>query len=154
MTSLTMTEPSFLEEEFCNWTMIMETRCNGDPSIKIINCTFMNEDVINNPLSAFKLTKIILTAVVFLWSLVVNILVIAIVHYNDSLKTPMNIYLVNLAVADLLITIVCFWENALRDYSYVYLMGPIMCKFGGVVQSKYFIYFGYRLQYHWVINHP
>lgn len=74
--------------------------------------------------------------VVFLVSLAGNLLVIVVVYYNAHMRTSTNQYLVNLAVADLLVTLVCMWVHIVRHLSHPnYVLPAIVCKLDGFVQG-------------------
>ncbi|XP_031562118.1 prolactin-releasing peptide receptor-like isoform X2 [Actinia tenebrosa] len=51
-------------------------------------------------------TKITLWCILLLWSLLGNLLVIAVVYCNQNLKTNMNYLIVNMAVSDLLVPLI------------------------------------------------
>lgn len=53
--------------------------------------------------------------IVFLTSMVGNIMVMAVVFKNKSMHSVTNYFLVNLAVADILVTIVCVPVNLLTS---------------------------------------
>lgn len=75
--------------------------------------------------------------VVFLVSLIGNLLVILVVCYNRHMRTSTNQYLVNLAAADLLVTLVCMWVHIVRHLSHPhYVLPALVCKLDGFVQSK------------------
>ena len=79
--------------------------------------------------------KLLLTGFVFLWSVIGNSLVVALVARNSQLHTGINYYLLNLAIADLLITIVCLWSLTISDMYYDYTLGPVMCVLSPFVQG-------------------
>ena len=90
--------------EECNFRDL----CEGVSSVVNLTCNHRDDmNVTNVGLSTYQIVKLSITAIISIWSLIGNILVIAVVLCNQFLRTPMNYYLVNLAVADLLITVLC-----------------------------------------------
>nr|XP_045606545.1 substance-K receptor-like [Procambarus clarkii] len=80
--------------------------------------------------------KIMAYVIVFLVSLVGNLLVILVVYYNNHMRTTTNQYLVNLALADLLVTVICMWVHIVRHLSYPhYVLPALVCKLDGFVQA-------------------
>lgn len=76
--------------------------------------------------------------ILFLMSLTGNLLVILVVCYNTKLRTSTNQYLVNLTVADLLVTLVCMWVHIVRHLSYPnYILPAFVCKLDGFIQGQY-----------------
>lgn len=75
----------------------------------------------------------ILYSVLFIFGLVGNSLVIAVLCRQKNLKTVANVYIVNLAIADLLALVtVPFWA-AYYSYGYNWLFGSVMCKLSSSV---------------------
>nr|XP_053637582.1 substance-K receptor-like [Cherax quadricarinatus] len=88
------------------------------------------------PISWRESLKIAAYVLVFLVSLVGNLLVILVVYYNTHMRTTTNRYLVNLAVADLLVTLVCMWVHIVRHLSHPhYVLPTLFCKLDGFVQA-------------------
>jgi hypothetical protein len=86
--------------------------------------------------------KILVSIVTIIAVLVGNIAVIIAVVQNRSLRTTVNVYLTNLAVADLLICVCCIWVLTINDLTKpLYILGPLMCKINGFAQSKSFNHF-------------
>lgn len=65
---------------------------------------------------------------VFLLALIANILVIVIVIKYQYMRVPTNYFLVNLAVADLLVTLICMPNAIWNAYSWVWPFGEVTCK--------------------------
>lgn len=67
---------------------------------------------------------------IFLLGILGNVLVVYVVFMNRNMKTSVNIYLINLCVADLLVLTVCM-PTALADvYARdIWYFGSIMCKY-------------------------
>ena len=81
------------------------------------------------------LVKIVACTVTSGVSLVGNFLVILVVAYNKRLRTTTNFYIVNLAVADLLVTISCYWVSTVDDLTDGWILGPFFCKFNAFAQG-------------------
>ncbi|XP_042334048.1 type-2 angiotensin II receptor [Sceloporus undulatus] len=72
---------------------------------------------------------------IFILGLVGNSIVVAVLCWRRSPKTVANVYIVNLAVADLLaLATVPFWA-AYYAYGYNWLFGSVMCKISGSLLS-------------------
>lgn len=67
---------------------------------------------------------------IFLLGVLGNVLVVVVVCLNRNMKTAVNIYLINLCVADLLVLTVCM-PTALADvYARdIWYFGSLMCKY-------------------------
>ncbi|XP_067142649.1 QRFP-like peptide receptor [Centruroides vittatus] len=64
-----------------------------------------------------------------------NIGVILTVILNHSMRTTINIYLVNLAIADLMICLFCIWVHFVNNLAEShYILGSFMCKFNSFSQ--------------------
>lgn len=82
------------------------------------------------PVTYIYITVPIFYAIVFLFGVFGNVLVIYVVLTQKSMCTPTNIFLVNLSVADLLVLLVCM-PSALVEFQAkeVWLLGTFMCKY-------------------------
>ncbi|XP_050718123.1 QRFP-like peptide receptor isoform X1 [Eriocheir sinensis] len=88
------------------------------------------------PFTWREVLKVLAYLVVFLVSLIGNLLVILVVCYNRHMRTSTNQYLVNLAAADLLVTLVCMWVHIVRHLSHPhYVLPALVCKLDGFVQT-------------------
>lgn len=57
-----------------------------------------------------------------------NILVCSAVYANKSMRTVTNIFIVNLAIADLLVIILCLPPTVIWDVTETWFLGEAMCK--------------------------
>ena len=64
-----------------------------------------------------------------------NSLVILIVFRNKSLQTTTNFYLVNLAVADLMIALSCSWVHLVNNVTDGWVLGTFFCKINSFAQG-------------------
>jgi tachykinin receptor 1/neuropeptide FF receptor 2 len=116
--------------------------CNGTLDIRAVN--FQEFDFPRNDgdsvFHAFTwqdYAKIITCFITIAAVLVGNAAVILAVAHNRSLRTTINVYLANLAVADILICAFCIWVHLINDLTEpIYILGPFWCKFNGFAQSK------------------
>lgn len=66
--------------------------------------------------------------IVFLVGLIGNALVCISVYRNTSMRTVTNYGIVNLAVADFLVILICLPPTVLWDVTETWFLGQIMCK--------------------------
>ena len=54
------------------------------------------------------------------------------------MRTTVNYYLLNMAVADVLIVIFCMWVHFMKTYIFTssYKLGPFMCRIESFAKSK------------------
>ncbi|KAK3931406.1 Orexin receptor type 2 [Frankliniella fusca] len=71
---------------------------------------------------------IALHAAVFCVGLVGNALVCAAVYRNPGMRTVTNVFLVNLAVADFLVILLCLPPTVVWDVTETWFMGMALCK--------------------------
>ncbi|XP_023220987.1 QRFP-like peptide receptor [Centruroides sculpturatus] len=68
-------------------------------------------------------------------TIVGNLGIVFVVGLDNSMRTTINVYLVNLAVADLLICLTCMWVHLCNDLTEpIYVLGPFMCSFNPFAQ--------------------
>ena len=81
--------------------------------------------------------KIVAYALVFLISVIGNTLVILVVYLNLHMRTSTNQYLVNLAIADLLVTVCCSWHHLVRHLTHPnYILPGVMCRTEAFMQGN------------------
>ena len=68
-----------------------------------------------------------------------NLLVIVIVSISRKMRTTTNYYIVNLAIADLLVACFPMWSYVTTDVTDGYILGAFFCKFNAFVQSEYIV---------------
>ena len=134
-----------LSDDSTNWT-IMEHRnqvifCNT-PDLLEFNFSQYDYPGSDGPwpppldfISGIKITCCIVNMVM---SILGNCAVIMAVYHNPALRSTINFYLVNLAIADVLIALCCMWPNLVNDLTKpAFILGDFMCKFNGFAQSKF-----------------
>lgn len=116
------------------------------------NCTYLFTDVTDLVnLSAFGEELDALRGASFTWveyvkiwvylttmlvAAVGNVGVILTVALNRSLRTTINCYLTNLAVADAIISMFCMWAHLVKNLFDWYVLGAFMCRVEGFAQSE------------------
>ena len=91
-----------------------------------------------NQLSTKNLIKIAVFAAASTFAVLGNVAVVALVSKNRSLRNMLNYYLVNLAVADVVIATFCAWTFLVDNVTNSpWVMGPVVCKLSGFVQSEF-----------------
>lgn len=78
--------------------------------------------------------KSLLFAVIIFFSIIGNFLIILVVLRNRSMRTTTNYYIVNLAVADLLVTVCCMWVTLVADVNEGWVLGAFFCKINTFMQ--------------------
>ncbi|XP_076028725.1 orexin receptor type 2-like isoform X2 [Oratosquilla oratoria] len=76
----------------------------------------------------FEWVFIVLNSVVFIVGLVGNFLVCCAVYRNHSMRTVTNIFIVNLAVADFCVLLICLPSTVTWDVTETWFFGNISCK--------------------------
>ena len=71
---------------------------------------------------------IVLHALVFIVGLVGNALVCIAVYRNHSMRTVTNLFIVNLAVADFLVILICLPPTVIWDVTTTWFLGDTLCK--------------------------
>jgi hypothetical protein len=88
-------------------------------------------------LPARHLVKIAVFAAASVFAVLGNVSVVGLVLKNRSLRNPLNYYLVNLALADVVIATFCAWTFLVEHVTNSpWVLGPVVCKLSGFVQSK------------------
>ncbi|XP_045125313.1 neuropeptide SIFamide receptor-like [Portunus trituberculatus] len=72
---------------------------------------------------------------VFILGLVGNCFVIAVVFRTPRMRTPTNYFIVNLAMADVLVVVFCLPATLLSNIYYPWMLGWLMCKSVAYVQG-------------------
>ncbi len=88
---------------------------------------------LDNPIT---IALICLYIPVFLMSLGGNGLVIFVVFKNQHMRRVKNLFLVNLALADLLVTLICMPMVVGQIVFRLWVYGQFMCKLTGYMQGK------------------
>lgn len=125
--------------ELIEYVSINET-FNCDMELNFSEIEFPNIDALTEPLMWQEYVKIIFYIIVLIIALVGNISVILTVSLNRSMRTTINLYLVNLAVADLFICVFCMWVPVANSVTTpFYSLGVVICKLNPFAQSEFFL---------------
>lgn len=91
--------------------------------------------------SRFEWVLIAFYVVVFVVGIIGNFLVCFAVWRNASMRTVTNYFIVNLAIADFLVILICMPPTVLGDITETWYMGSVMCKIVKYLQVCIYIYF-------------
>lgn len=72
----------------------------------------------------------------FIVALLGNLCVITVILRTKSLRTKFNMYIVNLALADLMIPLFCMWIQLVASLNMQWILGKFLCKIHTFVQGK------------------
>ncbi|XP_035825028.1 substance-K receptor [Aplysia californica] len=75
-------------------------------------------------------------SVLLLLAIIGNTLVIIIVTISKKMKTTTNYYIVNLAIADLLVACFPMWAYVTTNITDGYILGAFFCKFNAFIQTS------------------
>nr|CAH0106292.1 unnamed protein product [Daphnia galeata] len=106
-----------------------------------------------------KLIVLSLYCVVFLLAAVSNLLVIVVIFRYQHLHSVTNYFLVNLSVADLLVTMICMPMAMSQNITVIWFYGLFMCKFvtylqGVAASSSMFSILAMSIDRYFAIRHP
>ncbi|XP_046649911.1 QRFP-like peptide receptor isoform X1 [Daphnia pulicaria] len=128
--------------------------------------TISTDDYRSTVISAFyylhepsKLIVLSLYSVVFLLAAVCNLLVIVVIFRFQHLHSVTNYFLVNLSVADLLVTMICMPMAMSQNITVIWFYGLFMCKFvtylqGVAASSSMFSILAMSIDRYFAIRHP
>lgn len=76
-------------------------------------------------------------ALIFLIGLIANIFVIVVIIKCRRMRTLTNRFLLNLAVSDLLATLICLPPTAYHHYDKRWIFGEFLCRFVPFIQGTF-----------------
>jgi hypothetical protein len=82
------------------------------------------------------IVNIVCYAIIILTSLVGNCWVVWVVGRTRRLRTTTNFYLVNLAAADLAVTVLCTWVYLVTMVTHNWPLGALFCKLNSFAQGQ------------------
>lgn len=91
----------------------------------------------NTPL-LFSFSLLLAYGVIFLIGLIANIFVIVVIIKCRRMRTLTNRFLLNLAISDLLATLICLPPTAYHHYEKRWIFGELLCRFVPFIQGKLF----------------
>lgn len=123
-------------EDIVEYLSINETfNCEFEFNVSMI--PFPDQEALFAPLEVEEYVKILFYVIVLVIALVGNVSVILTVLLNRSMRTTINLYLVNLAVADLFICVCCMWIPMANSVTKpLYSLGVFFCKLNPFAQSE------------------
>nr|WOA03688.1 CHH family candidate receptor A34beta2 [Gecarcinus lateralis] len=137
-TDLPLFSTTYYMDDAANRSMLMPNSCDVNPLLftDFAQYEYPYRTDTWIPITWREVLKLVAYIITFLVSIAGNILVILVVRYNRNMRSSTNQYLVNLAVADLLVTLVCKWVHLVRHLSYPhYVLPALVCKLDGFVQG-------------------
>lgn len=81
--------------------------------------------------------KIVIYVVIMITAIIGNVLIILVVARDKRMRTTTNYFIVNLAVADLLVTAFCTWVHLVDNLTEGWVLGTFFCKMNTFAQGKY-----------------
>lgn len=81
--------------------------------------------------------KSVIYGIITILSLFGNVLIIVIVMKNKTMKTVTNYYIVNLAVADLMVTLTCTWVTLVDNLTEGWILGAFFCKLNTFTKGNF-----------------
>ncbi|KAH7954063.1 hypothetical protein HPB49_015315 [Dermacentor silvarum] len=88
------------------------------------------------PDAADLIVRVCLYAVIFVFAVVGNVLVLVTLVQNKRMRTVTNVFLVNLAVSDLLLGVFCMPFTLIGSLLRNFVFGELMCKFIPYLQAR------------------
>ena len=85
-------------------------------------------------------TLILLSFCIFVVGIVGNLLVVLVVIKNAHMRTITNIFIVNLAIGDILVILICLPPTILTDVTGNWYFGEAMCQIIPYVQVSYYFF--------------
>lgn len=83
------------------------------------------------------IVKLVFYILIFLVAIICNSLVLIVLVKKRSLRNVMHMFIINLAVADILVTLFAIWIDIVDDFAERWILGPFLCKFQPFIQCKY-----------------
>ncbi|CAG5115685.1 unnamed protein product, partial [Candidula unifasciata] len=80
--------------------------------------------------------KCVAMAIIILTAVVGNLFIIVIVSSSKAMRTTTNMYIINLAVADLIIACFPTWIFLVKDVNKMWATGGFFCKFNAFIQIQ------------------
>lgn len=120
----------------CNLTNISYVKdCLKRECVPVSECTRHIEEHVTP--GVIEWIIVILYSVIFFVGLLGNGLVCFVVIRVSYMRTVVNIFIVNLAVADFLVLLVCLPPSVLTDITESWYLGEVMCKMVPFLQVWY-----------------
>jgi len=98
--------------------------------------SFWNQNFQTHTSFLFSYMLIFIYALLFLISLIANIFVIVTIIKCRRMRTLTNRFLLNLAISDLIATLICLPPTAYHYYDTRWIFGEFLCRFVPFMQGK------------------
>ena len=90
--------------------------------------------------------KITLYSIIILGAMIGNALIVVVVMRNKKMQSTTNFFIVNLAVADILVTVCCTWVHLVNNLTEGWVLGNFFCKVNSFAQGTFmFIFYIYMI---------
>lgn len=99
--------------------------------------SYWNQNFQTHTSFVFSYILIFIYAFIFLIGLIANIFVIVMIIKRRRMRTLTNRFLLNLAISDLIATIICLPPTAYHYYDKRWIFGEFLCRFVPFMQGKY-----------------
>ena len=99
---------------------------------------FWNKNIHTHKSVLYSCVIIFIYAIIFLIGLIANIFVIVVIIKCRRMRTLTNRFLLNLAISDLIATLVCLPPNAYHYYDKRWIFGEFLCRFVPFIQGIYY----------------
>lgn len=129
-------EYSNITEDSYLWSVNATDNCTNPYCVSDQDYLDYLTDLMTTP-SIYDCILIFMHVTVFVGGILGNLLVCLAVYRNRSMRTVTNYFLVNLAVADLMVLIFCLPSTVIWDVSETWLFGEIACKIIPYLQVNY-----------------
>jgi hypothetical protein len=126
---------SLVDLYLANQTMTNFTNQTVDGEIRSLTSPFDYSPTI------FEWCLIIIAILLFVIGLIGNLLVVIVVAKNSHMRTITNIFIVNLAIGDFLVILICLPPSLLNDITGHWWFGRAMCKLIVYIQVNFMMYF-------------
>lgn len=97
---------------------------------------FWNKTFQSNTSLLFSLILFFAYAIIFLIGLLANLFVIVMIIKRRRIRTLTNRFLLNLAISDLLATLICLPPTAYHYYDKRWIFGEFLCRFIPFMQGR------------------
>ncbi|KAJ8924374.1 hypothetical protein NQ315_007170, partial [Exocentrus adspersus] len=121
-------------DSLSGWDLLYPEMDANNTTMDILGPLNVSLSFIHNSYAEEHYTAIGLYVPVFLSAFFANVIVIIVVFKDQYMRSVTNYFLVNLSVADLLVTLVCMPNAAWRAYTTIYNFGEYTCKISAYFQ--------------------
>ena len=105
-------------------------------SYRNFSTSFWNKSFQTQTSFTFSYLLIFIYIIIFLSGLIANICVIVMIIKRRRLRTLTNYFLLNLAISDLIATLICLPPTAYHYYDKRWIFGEFLCRFVPFIQGK------------------